>query len=808
MSQSHVSIRGNASRAFAVSSAIAVLLGSTSALAQDAAPQATDQVASGGLEEIVVTAQKREERLVDVPLSVTAVSAETLASQQINDSASLVRAIPSLSYQQGNGPNNSSFRIRGIGTSLFGQGVEPAVSVVVDGVVAARASQGFADLLDVERVEVLRGPQGTLFGKNATAGVVNIVTARPESEFGGNIEVTGAEDNEYRIKGTVTGALSDTVSARFSGYYNDVGGHIDNVATGDDTNGFESWGGRGKLLWDPTDTLSLLLTAEYRKTDADCCSRVPVSITTPALATLISPVVASPDNRSVSNDGLSYSRSDTSTLSLQADWDLGPVTLTSISAYQHYQQDDQFEPDQIASDPVLYVGPSAYSQWNFNAFGIEYSQLSQELRLSSNGSGDLTWVAGLFYANLDMDRFGDRRRARCGSGTLGQPCTVALTYDSSGFNGNFKSDNIAAFGQVDYRLVGGLHLLGGLRTQYEEQKVTGTVYAPITAGDALFPGITPNSGTRERNDSAVTGKAGLRYEFDRNAQVYATYTRGYKSFALDLDASTDFATQTGLDPEHVDAYEVGFKWRAPGGWLAIDTSVFRSNYTDLQVQSIQQDPTTGVFQSRTMNAGSSRTQGVEVEATLRPTDSFSLTASVTYLDAIISVDGQTCPLQYQANAPILTDNFPVNTCYRRQQVVNGVTQTSSPIVDVKDGALPVAPEYRVTLSPRYEHELGGLGLMGFVQLNVNWQDDYQFALEQDPLRVQKSYALVDASVGFSDLNERYKVTLFVRNLFDENYYSQLNHGTILATTASPYDLWANINKDANRYFGVTASYRF
>lgn len=809
MLQSHLSIRGIASPASILSGAIAALLGSAAVFAQEAAPDAGQSPSSGGgLEEIVVTAQKRVERLVDVPLAVTAVSAETLASQQITDGASLVRAIPALNYQQGNNPTNSSFRIRGIGTSLFGQGIEPAVSVVVDGVVAPRAAQGFADLLDVERVEVLRGPQGTLFGKNATAGVVNIVTAAPESVFGGNIEVTGAEDNEYRIKGSVTGPLGENVSGRFSGFYNDVGGHIDNVARGDDTNGYESWGGRGKLLWDVTDNLSLLAAAEYRETEADCCSRVPVAITTAALGSLLAPVIASPENRSVSNDGQSYANSDASTLSLQADWDLGAVTLTSISAYQNYHLLDQFEPDQLVSDPVRFVGPSAYSQWNYNAFDLEYSQLSQELRVSSSGSDDLTWVAGLFYASLDMDRSGERRRARCGSGTLGQPCTVALTYDSSGFNGNFKSDNIAAFGQVDYNVAGGLHLLAGLRTQYEEQKVTGTVYAPITAGDALFPGATPNSGTRERDDSAATGKAGVRYEFDRNTQAYATYTRGYKAFALDTDIGTDYANQSGLDPEHVNAYEVGLKWRAAGGWLAVDTAIFRSDYTDLQVQSIQQDPNTGVFQVRTMNAGSSRTQGVEIEATVRPTDAFSLAASFTYLEATISVDGQTCPLQDQASAPTVTTNFPVNSCYRRQQVVNGVTQTSSPIKDVRDGDLPLSPEYRITLAPRYETQLGSLGLLGFVQLNVNYQDDYQFALEQDPLRVQKAYALVDASFGVADLDERYKVTLFVRNVFDENYYSQLSHGTILATAASPNDLWANVNKDANRYFGVTANYRF
>lgn len=313
--------------------------------------------------EIVVTAQKRSERLIEVPIAVTAVTSDTLDAMQINDSASLVRAVPSLTYQQGNNPNNSSFRVRGVGAQLFGQGTESAVAVVIDGVAAARAAQGFTDLADLERVEVLRGPQGTLFGKNATAGVLNIVTARPSHSFGGKMDVTIAEKDEYRVKGTLTGGLTDTIAARVSGFYNDVGGHIRNIATGNDVNGYKSWGVRGKLSWEPTPELSMLLTAEYRENEANCCSRVPVSIKTPAMQTLLGSIVASSDNREVSNDEASFSDSNLKLASLQVDYDFGPVTLTSITAWQGWSTQDQFEPDQIASDPVVYVGPSAYSAW-------------------------------------------------------------------------------------------------------------------------------------------------------------------------------------------------------------------------------------------------------------------------------------------------------------------------------------------------------------------------------------------------------------------------------------------------------------
>ncbi|MBB4101076.1 TonB-dependent receptor [Sphingomonas kyeonggiensis] len=772
------------------------------AAGQEAPAPAAEAPSEG---EIIVTAQKRSERLVEVPLAVTAVSANTLASAQINDTSSLTRAVPSLQYQQGNNPGNSGFRIRGVGTQLFSLGVESAVAVVVDGVVAPRQAQGFSDLADLERVEVLRGPQGTLFGKNATAGVINIVTARPSKSFTGNVEATVAEHNEYRVKGSLSGPISDTLSARVSGFYNHVGGYIYNAAKDKMVNGNESWGVRGKLEWDAAPNLTFLLTGDYRENNADCCSRVPVSIVTPAMKTLLGPqVVASPKNRTISNDDLSYYRTKSSVVSLQGDWDLGPATLTSITAWQYYRQNDQFEPDQIASNPVRYVGAFPYSQWNNNSSHLGYNNYSQEIRLASNGKSDFTYVIGGFYNHLDLDRNLNRRRQRCAAGTLGQPCTVTSA-DSSGFEGNFKSDNYALFGQVDWRIVGGLHVIAGLRGQYEKQTVTGRVYGPLVAGDALFPGVVLNSGTRSRDDSAVTGKAGLRYEFNRNLQVYGSYTRGYKAFALDIDASTNFATQNGIAPEHVNAYELGAKWIAPGGKFDVSAALFRSDFTNLQVQALVTDPAAGTFITVLGNAGKSRSQGFEVEANFRPTDGLSIAANFTLVDATIDVPGQSCPLQTPSTGTFAS-NFPVNQCYVRSTTVNGVTTLSGAIIDVVGGNLPATPRYRVGVTPRYEHDFGPVA--GFVQIGLNYQSKTGFALNQDPLLTQKGYAIVDASVGVHTSDNKYGVTVFVRNLFDQTYYTQLNHGTLLANGANPYDLWANVSKDADRYFGATFSARF
>ncbi|HWU03564.1 MAG TPA: TonB-dependent receptor [Novosphingobium sp.] len=795
----------------AMASVMAMATAAAPALAQSAAPaeapSAPADTATPAPGEIVVTAQKRTERLVSVPLAVTAVTGSSLANQQINDTASLTRAVPSLSYQAGNNPGNNSFRIRGVGTQLFSFGVESAVAVVVDGVVAPRQAQGFADLADLQRVEVLRGPQGTLFGKNATAGVINITTEAPTKTLSGHIDATIAEKGEYRVNGSISGPLTDNLRGRISGYYNDVGGFIYNAATGRDTNGSKSWGVRGKLEWDAAPNLKMRLLADFSKNNADCCSRVPVQITTPAMQTLLGSIKASPTNRTVSNDDASYFRTNTNIVSLQGDLDLGAATITSITAFQRFIESDQFEPDQIASNPLRYVGSFPYAQWNDNRSRTAYNNWSQELRVASNGNRDLTYVAGVFYNHIDLDRSLYRRRLTCSAGdSIGGACTGTSVGQSAAFSGNFAGDSISAFGQADWRITGGLHALVGLREQYEAQRVTGSVYGAQLTGDALFPGTVVNSGTRSRSGWGFTGKAGLRYEFNRNLQAYATYTRGYKAFALDIDISTNFATQSGVNPETVNAYEAGLKWVAPGGILDINTAVFRSDFRNLQVQALITDVASGTFNTVLANAGKSRSQGFEVEANLRPARGLSIAANVTYLDATIDVPGQSCPIQMQTGVATYSSNFPTNACYIRSTTVNGTTTTSSAILDVVGGRLPATPRWRLGLTPRYEYDFGQLTAFG--QFSVNYQTSQVFALNQDPLLVQKAYAMVDASIGLRSSDSRWKVTFFVRNLFNQNYYSQLNHGTVLATAANGTDLWANVNKDSQRYVGGTLGYRF
>lgn len=784
--------------------ALAIALGSP-AYAQDAevaeAPAAAAEEAPQDGGEIIVTAQKRAERLLDVPLAVTAVTGDALSDRQITDTNSLVQAVPSLSFQQGANPTNTSFRIRGIGTSLFGQGTESSVSTVVDGVVAVRQAQGFSDLADIERVEVLRGPQGTLFGKNASAGVISVTTARPSRDFTARGELTIAEHDEYRVRGTVSGPLSPTLRARVTGYFNDVKGVTRNIGTNRWVNGSQSWGVRGKLEWDATESLNLLLSAEYRQTDSDCCASTLIRVDNPTLRSLIGAVVPSRENRAINEDTDTYANTRAQTYSLQADWDLGPATVTSITAFQKYDLDVNQPIDRINAPVPIFVGASAaYAWWNQNHGVANIQGLSQELRVANNGSSAFNYVAGVFYMHSHILRPFDRRRARCTAGTIGQPCATAnIVYQSSASEIQLSQDSIAAFGQFDYNVVGGLKVIGGVRVQYEKGFNRGFRIAPIVTGDVIFPANPPVSGSFRADDTAVTGKAGLQYEFSRNAQIYATYTRGYKGLGYEMEISADLANQKALEPERVNAYEVGFKGRTSDGTLTISAAAFLADYTNLQVQANRSDPTTGVVQFVTTNAGKSQTKGVEIEATLRPTDGLSVNASATFAKSSIDIDGLNCPLQLQAAAPVMTGT-PINICYR-------TAAGATPQQNLRGAPLAAAPEWRISVSPRYETEVGS-NLEAFGQFAINYTSEQQFAVEQDPLLVQPGYVLVDASIGFKTTDDRYNLTLFVKNLFNENYLTSIGHNSLLSTAASPFDLVGTYNKDSSRYFGATFGVKF
>jgi iron complex outermembrane recepter protein len=761
----------------------------------------------GELEEMVVTVQKRVERLQDVPLAVTALSGTVLSAAGVNQTTDLVALASSLTFAQGATPNNTNLRVRGIGTALFGQGTEPSVSVVVDGIVLARSSQGFVDLDDIERIEVLRGPQGTLFGKNSVAGLINIVTKRPSNAFEANADLTVAEQDEYRVGGSVSDPINDSMGYRLTGYYNDVGGHIRNVTLNKDVNGSKSWGARGKFEWDPTERLNLLFMADYRESQTLCCSSQYLSVVdNPLLEQVLLPVTAGFNNREEAENEVTFFETEQKTFSVEASLELDVIALTSLTAYQHFFLTNNQPIDRLNTPTPLWF-PVTNGAFDINGGDIDLQQFSQELRITSAGQERFNYVAGLYYLDMDLERTFQRRSGGCAPrGTpaqFGQPCVVPQYRSQAGFHSETGTKNAAVFGQVDFALVGNLSGLLGARYQWEEISYAGTrPNKRLVPGDLPLIGFPPSSGSGKSDDTVLTGKAGLQYKFSDDLQTYLNGSTGYKGRAYETEFAATFENQTPLEPEQAEAWELGMKAQLFDGTLVLNTALFHARYDDLQVQANRGDPDTGLVRFVTTNTGNSITQGVEVEFTWRPIGDFTLNGGVTHLDTSVDVDGLNCSLSDRVTAPVISGDAPNNICYLP-------TPGGTPIQDVNDGVLPNAPEWRGTLTARYDFRLGGSGWESFVQLTGTSQSKFNFVIEQDPLLEQPSYTLVDASIGFHAPHNRYRIALFAKNIFDEHYVTLMaRSSTLTAATFSPNSVTGNVPKDANRYFGATIGVSF
>jgi iron complex outermembrane receptor protein len=765
--------------------AAALLAVATPSWAQDAN---TDEPV--GLDEVVVTAQKRSQRLQDVPLAVTALSEETLSSSQVTGTAGLSNLVPSLTYTQSTNDLNNNVRIRGVGTALFNTGLESAVSFVVDGVVMSRQGQGFQELIDVERVEVLRGPQGTLFGKNATAGVINIVTRRPSAEPEGVIEASAAEHGEYRLRGSYSTPITDTLGVRLTGFYTDDEGYIYDHGRGRNVYGGVTWGLRGKAEWQATPDLNFLLTADYRTSETDCCQPVPYLTTNSVLAGLRSPVVASPTNRSVESDGNTFMNTEQKGVSLQGDLSLGDHTLTSITSYRTWNLENNVDVDGWAGSVPVYV-PFGNGYFSVNGGGLDISQFTQELRLTSPSGGAFEYTVGLFYFDLDLDRDFLRRTGGCvtNPAAFGEACPTYF-FSSAAHQANSKTENLALFGQAEWHATEALSVIAGLRAQRETVSYSGSrgATAPY-AGDRLL--FAANSGSGEITDEDVSGKLGLQYQFSRRAQTYLTWTRGYKGAGYDVELTANFASQTPVLPETVEAWELGFKGQLFDGRMTLNTALFRADYENLQVQS-----TIAPNVSIPTNAGSSISQGAEIEVQIAATDKLTLSFGTTWLDAHFDANRIACALPAQASPVTLAAGQaePINTCFR---LGSGTVQ------NVRGGDLPNAPEWRTNASIRYEDDIPNTSLAGFGQLTFTSQTATTFSLEQDPGLTQDGYSLINLNLGVRTQDDRYQLSLFVRNLFDVHFVNGMQRDNMLTNAANPDNILYFPAKDAERYAGLT-----
>lgn len=747
------------------------------------------------IEEVIVTAERREQNIQDVPVAVSAFDANLLRDLQINSMQEIDLVSPSVTFTQSTNNLNSAVNIRGIGTAVFSSAVEPSVSFVVDGVVMSRQGQAFTDLIDIERVEVLRGPQSTLFGKNASAGVVSIVTAAPSEEFSGSLDFTAAEMDEYAVRGTISGPISEDLGYRLTAFDRRVGGHIENVFDGSDLNGADSRGVRGKLQWTPGDA-KFTLIGDYSEIESECCAYVQVNAQSPFLSQVNGPVLTEgAGNRNVNTSAPFRNDSEAAGLSLEAEWQIAGLTATSITAWRSWDfinngdidstPDTTGTPSQLlAPIPVL---PQVGSL-NVNSGQTDISQLSQEFRLASDTGGAFDYIVGVYAYRLELDRQFSREicfvdSAPCPPTVNPAPGVVLPGRLSGSFDASFENTNLAAFGQGTWKVSDRAAVFAGLRYIYEDLSFDSIREpVPLNTGDLpLGPFFDENGGF---DDTAFAGKIGGSYYLNEDTHLYASYSRGYKGPTLDLAFVT---LPDRVDAETSDAFELGLKSMLLGETLQLNIALFHSTYDDYQAQGYDAGDPDTVGDGRFIldNVGEVSSRGVEAEFVYQPSNRFSLRGGLTYADAKI-------------------ESFPNAQCFNP----NSLDPDCDPVEGTKDvsgGELVNAPEWRGNMTVRYEQPIDLIGGFGFVQATARYQSDTQFSLSQNPNTVQDAFTTVDASLGLGDGEGRWLATLFVQNLTDETYANALlQHPTETATL----NIFQFVPKRAEQFFGARLRFNF
>lgn len=730
-------------RLFAQSAMLAVLLTTIPAYAQNEAEDAGESLAD---DEIIVTAQKREERLRDVPLAVSAVSGNALQAQQITTATDLRLVSPSLNFTPSANARGEGFAIRGVGTAIFSDTVEQSVGVVVDGVVLGRSGQATGDLLDIERVEILRGPQGMLFGKNASAGLISITTRRPQLGET-TLELRGSYGtlDEIKVSGIGNLPLGDIAALRLSAGSQSAEGTIYNRQLDVDVNNRDEQNVRAKLLIEPSPELSLLVSGDWQKRRSRCCAwtarSAPAGTPFGALNAAAG-VVPSVGNREIAAGVPFFQNVDAWGTSGQLDYDFGFATLTSITAYRRWKNFDNNDPDLL---PVNIL--------DINTGTSRLRQFSQEVRLTSP-AGPVEWVAGLFYYD-QLNRTNSNQ-----TGTLGAVALPSLL--GTTLNTRTKNVSKAAFGQITVRPVDRIKLIAGVRyTDEDIDLVLTQAQAPGTV--ATIPGRF--SGTIDGSTGATNWSYRLTGQVDvtDSLMVYATHARGFKGPGINTLGVSTSVTEV-IRPEIPTTYEIG----ARGAWLDnrvnFAIAAYQTEYKDFQAQVFDQGVTPGRF--RVTNAGKLDTKGIEAELSVRPATGLTLSANAAYLDArYADFENIAC----YTGQPILPFGTPRTS--DRQCIRVSAAPGATAVTNGTGNRLTNAPPFTLSLSGRYEQPIGDL--TGFVQTSFQFRDKVSFSAAGDPNLQQKGFGILNGSIGFNGPDDRWDISLFVKNLFDTFYATNI-----------------------------------
>ncbi|MDG2459384.1 MAG: TonB-dependent receptor [Luminiphilus sp.] len=776
----------------------------------------------GMLEEVVVTAAKRQQTLQEVSIAVSVVPSETIEQAQVLDIKDLQTLVPSLRVTQLQGSAQTNFIIRGFGNGANNAGIEPSVGVFIDGVYRSRVGSALADLPKLERIEVLRGPQSTLFGKNASAGVISVTTAKPDlNGISGSVGATVGNYDQTIVRGDITGPLSENVAFSLFGSMNERDGYFDNLTLGTDSNELDRWNFRGQLLWNPTARLEVRLIIDAEEIDEVCCG----------VANLVDGptggVVRLLGGDLISNDAFAYANYldfdprneiETQGTSLHVDYDFDRFTLTSISAFRTL---DQFQSGDVDFTSARLILPEA---GDFR--GTKIDTFTQELRLTSTGDGPLQWMVGAFYFNEEVEQdetFGlgpdfrsyvDVLLAGLGApGALGG-VEAALGLPAGAFyatgTGNqsekytLDDETLSLFAQIDFDLTEALTLTAGVNYTQSEKKATAAVVNDNLFGalplDALGLGALsavqflppvigfPNSvEDGKSDDSDTTYTLRLSYNITQDMSFYAGVSTGFKASSWNLSqdsgpvpadvarllangdpmlpnvgfgpGAANFAIGTRrADPEESLVYELGLK----GQWstVSLNLAIFMQEIEDFQ---------SNVFSGtgfNLANAGKQSTDGVELDVTWLPVDGLRVGFAATWLD-------------------------PLYDSFEGALGVNGPADFS--------GLQPAGiPELSTTTNITYNFEL--LGAYSYMRLEHVYEDKVQVVDNIPASIAAREVNMVNASAGMS-WDNGIEFNLWGRNIFDDEYLLSAFPSVAQAGSISGYP-----NQPAT--YGLTVKYNF
>lgn len=724
------------------------------------APALAQQAPAPG--DIVVTARYRDESLQQVPIAITAVSGASLNDRALHNLQDFSATVPSVDFRNGASNKDRTIFIRGVGTISTSPGVEPSVSTVLDGVVLTRAGQSTLDVGEVERIEVLRGPQGTLFGKNASAGVISIVTKGPSARTGGYGEFSATTDAEFRAKAGINGAIAEGVNVRIDGLYTHFRGNVDNLNTGNKVNGFERYGARAKIEANPTPDLKLLLQADYLQS-RDTAVSVFTSSTQTAYptgavsdnATLsaflagagISPGLA---NRTISTSFDTSVRDKNAGIGLTAEWSLPKdYHLTSITAYRNWRNHQHQDFDGISSLSAAIPQGEDYGD-------VASRQFSQELRLTSPKGKFIDYVVGAYYLNAKTDERYQRQITRLVSGA-----NIATT--GVAFYG-VTNHNYALFGEANFNFAKNFRALAGYRSVWDELSfyhVRTSTNDPANAGTGAVTGIQGyhnGAGNTSRRGDAY--RFGLQLDLGAHAQTYVTYSRGYKGPAYNVFFNMLARDEIALAPETSKSWEAGIKGSLLSRKITYSLAAYTTDFNNFQANF--SDIAAGAIVTRLINAGTARSRGVEVDLGLRPIAGLSLDTSVAYNDATV-----------------LHFNCPpgaANSC------------------NIDGQPLPYAPRWKLYENIAYRFPIAqGWDLE--LQTDVSLKSATQYQLTQTPSTIQPSYVLFNASAALLGQDNGWQLRAFVKNIGNQHYSNLLGNGAVAGTMRF-------VPRDDLRYGGI------